>query len=101
MSENDRERIRELSRILTNNKFDFIPAGEYELPGRDGIYARVRQQYPQLCNDGYLIWMHLHIPSENRQPEWQQSVRGVLDNLMDRANSRVSKGHGRGRWIFN
>ena len=97
--EADMNKIKELADILRNCQFDFIPNGEFKLSGRDGIYARVIREYPDLCNNSYLCFMHCQ--SDSRQPEWQHGpVRGVLDSLKKK-QLRVSEGHSRGYWMFD
>ncbi len=82
-----------LSAVLNHNKFRFMNRhGEVTLPE---IYQAVSERYHMLCEDTFTC---SHYSRTSRQPEWQHTVRGVLENL--KVKGKVIKPESYEIWIF-
>jgi hypothetical protein len=88
-----REDIKQLYSHLTRTQFNFVPRGAHQL---QNVYRIVQREFPALCDGKFLC-------SENCQsgkdhPEWQHTVRSVLNELSKRGI--VSRGVELGEWDF-
>jgi hypothetical protein len=89
-----RTELEELYRILMDTRFEFIPRGEIHLRG---VYAIVKERYPELCDDSYLCSMNCK--SGYNSPQWMHVVRTCLSEMKKRGEP-VSTGGARGTWVF-
>lgn len=89
------QNIRELYQELLDSEFRFMSRGKHRV---DGIYRVVKTRYPELCEDDYLC--RDNCSQGHNRPEWEHTVRKVLDRLKKSPNSPVSKGE-TNYWIFN
>ena len=92
--ESAREILKELYHILRQTGFSFIPEGEHNI--RD-VYALVRSQFPNLCDDRYLC--SENCKSGYNSPEWQHKVRTALWDIQRHATVVRTTGR-RGYWNF-
>ena len=63
-------------------RFSFIPQGEIHLRG---VYAIVKDRYPELCDDSYLC--STNCKSGYNSPEWKHVVRTGLNEMKNRSES--------------
>lgn len=86
--------VQELYSELKTNVFRFMPRGSRTI---HEVYAAVRRKYPHLCDDSFLC--ATNCSSGHNQPEWQHTVRRVLQSLKS-STGPVRKDSSRGMWRF-
>lgn len=82
-----------LFQTLTRSLLAFVGSGTHHLRA---IYRKVKLEHPELCDDGFLCSNNCQ--SGYNSPEWQHTVRTVLNDLQRRGV--VQHGPGRGYWTF-
>jgi hypothetical protein len=86
--------LEKLYRALMDRRFDLMPRGEHHIRR---VYQTVTERHSELCDDSYLC--STCCKDGTNSPEWQHVVRAVLKNIQARGGP-VSKGAGRGLWLF-
>lgn len=89
-----REDVATLYRALRESKFAFIGSGEHHM---DAIYAAVKRQFGQLCDDTYLCADNCS--QGHQQAEWRHTTRKALWSLKSQ-DGAIRAGRGRGYWSF-
>ncbi len=89
-----REKEKKLYQELMDSKFSFIARGTHHI---DEIYKCVSSEYPSLCDNGYFC--SENCVAGNDQPEWNHTVRNVLQKQKSPLGPIVFTGR-RGYWTF-
>jgi hypothetical protein len=79
---------------LIDAKFRFMARGEHHI---DDIYARVKTEFPLLCDDQYFCSENCN--AGNNQSEWKHTVRNALQRLK-KLDQNIAFTGKRGYWSF-